>query len=173
MLIRGCPPLPFLFRGSFPLPLLQAMHWERVLLLGGCPPLLRPLAMHWGRPLPGRGVPLYPLATCRNRVLLCGGSPPYSFPWLCAGGARCLVGCLPPSPGYVWEAHTTQWGDPPPSPPCWMHLLSACYHSGGPCFSSPSSDWPRARSAPCLFSSPVPVSLSSVSPILVVSSGLS
>ena len=66
----GAPPLPFLSRGcpALPLPLPQVVREECALLIGGCPPLLRPLATLWG-------------SRCLGRL-----SP--SIPWLCAGSAR-------------------------------------------------------------------------------------
>ena len=71
-------------------PLLLSVHRDHVLLLGGCPPLLHPLAAHRGSLLPGQGVPLYPLAAHGKRMLLCGGfyPPSSTIPWLQSGGAR-------------------------------------------------------------------------------------
>ena len=42
----------------------------------GVPPLLRPLDACWGILLPGRGVPLHPLAECGKCALLSGTPPP-------------------------------------------------------------------------------------------------
>ena len=70
-------------------PLQQILREGRVFLLGGSPPL----------PLLVRGSPPRPLlqALRTERTLILGGyPPPSSVPWLCAGGARCLVG-VPPS----------------------------------------------------------------------------
>ena len=94
----------------------------RAAVWGFSPLLIHPLAMRWGSALPGRGVPLYPVAACRKGVLLCGGSPPLLhilathrgsarpgqgdplYP-LTACGKRALLGWgLPPSPPLV-DAH--------------------------------------------------------------------
>ena len=42
LLLGGCPPLPFLVRGSPCLHLLQAVRWERSLVLVVCPPSYAP-----------------------------------------------------------------------------------------------------------------------------------
>ena len=73
---QGVPSPPLPGQGVLPLPLLQAVRWERVLLLMGCPPLLRPLAARWGSPLSSQGAPLCPLSARRKRALPCGGSLP-------------------------------------------------------------------------------------------------
>ena len=49
----GVPPLPHLVQGIPPLSLLQSLREERVLLIRGVPPLLPPLAAHWGSALLG------------------------------------------------------------------------------------------------------------------------
>ena len=81
MLLRGCPPLPFLVGGSSPLPLLQALRWERVFLLGGCPPL--PF-------LVGGGSPSLPIlqSVRKEHELLLGGIPFSSISWMRTGDAH-------------------------------------------------------------------------------------
>ena len=77
LLLGECPPLPLLVRGPSPLPFLQALQEERVLLI--------------------RGDPLSSVPWLHDVVVYClvGVSP--SLPWLRAISAQCWVGGPPSS----------------------------------------------------------------------------
>ena len=92
----------------------------------GVPPHFRPLAAHWGSPLPGQGTPLYPLAARRKCALICGVPPPPPSPLGYAlGDPAAWSGCTPPSPGWVQKSRAAKGAVPPLYPPCWLQVLSA------------------------------------------------
>ena len=94
-----------------------------------------------------------------EHAMLIGGFPPSSIPWLHAGRSHCLVEVSPYTPWLC--VGSASYCVTPPYSPCWLHALSARYCSGVPRSSS--------SSAGCLFSPPIPVPLSLVPPVPVVS----
>ena len=151
------------------------MRWERALLLGGCPPLLHPLAAYGKLVLPCGGSP--PSSTIlwlrAGGVCCCSGGapPPPSAPWLRTGSARCRVGGHRTSSiswiraggahGLVRVSPTIPWlrvrsasfwvGSPPPSSISWLCAKGALGLVGV----IPSIPWPRAGGTCCWVGGPL------------------
>ena len=157
----GCPPLSY------------GRVWDTRAAVWGIPTLPHTLDTRWGSPLPGRGVPLYPLAARVKRKMLCAPPHPSYIYWIHTGGVRGLVRVSPSIPWPRVGSARCWVGATPPPPPWWIHMSSVRCRSGDPCSSASSSGWPHVRSVSCPFRFPVPIYLLSDPPASEVSLRLS